>query len=322
MIHVNFDPDARPGKLSRQQQAWWDAWKIRAKTATDEVLAAWESWRRNPKDETYDKFFDKPANTSVWGELKVWLLDNVFNKKCAYCETPVGRSVFHAEHYRPKGRVTTDGKKVKIKNDMNEDVDHPGYFWLAFHWKNLLPSCALCNTVNGKKNQFPIPENKSYRTIFKGLSKNELKALKEKLIQSSKWPDLFYLQPIDLDDKEGRLLLHPYFDEPRKSLRFDDFGEVIAIGNPEEKAQGEWSIRVYNLNSEDIKTERRRALDAADSAYTTAYRYHFGKGLSAHDARIKAKADVAGYIAGKEPYSAAVLDFLAANYPKYFQPPA
>jgi hypothetical protein len=321
MIQVNFDPETRPGSLNKEQQDWWDAWKIRAEKATDALLTAWESWRRDPKDETYKKFFDKAANTTVWGELKDWLLLNVFNKKCAYCETPVGRSVFHAEHYRPKGMVTKDGKKVTIMNDSDQKVAHPGYFWLAFHWKNLLPSCALCNTVNGKRNQFPIPETKSYRTIFRALTKGE--KLKEKRIPSANWPGLFYFQPIDLDEKEGRLLLHPYFDEPRKSLRFDDYGEVIAIGNPEEKARGEWSIKVYNLNSEDLKTERRRAVDAADNAYTTAYRYYFQKlKLSAYDARIKAKEDVAGYIAGKEPYSAAVLDFLAANYPEYFQPNA
>ena len=114
------------------------------------------------------------------------------------------------------------------------------------------------------------------------------------------------------------MLLHPYFDDPRKSLRFDDFGAVIAIGNPEEKARGEWSIKVYNLNSEAIRTDRRRALERAETVYSNAYQYYFGKGMSAHDARIKAKEDVAGYIEGKEPYSAAVLDFLTANYPKYF----
>lgn len=320
MIHVNFDPET--AQLSKEQKDFWDDWKVRAKSATEAVLLAWETFRNDPKDETYNKFFDKAANTSVWGDLKDWLLANVFYKKCAYCETPVGRSVFHAEHYRPKGRVTADKKKVKIKNDLGKEVDHPGYFWLAFHWKNLLPSCALCNTVNGKGNQFPIPETNSYRTIFKGLTKAEMKTLKEKLIQSSNWPDLFYLQPDDLDDKEGRLLLHPYFDDPRKSLRFDDFGAVIAIGNPEEKARGEWSIKVYNLNSEDIKTERRKAVEAAENAYSTAYQFYFGRGLSAHEARTKAKEVVTEYIEGKKPYSAAVLDFLTANYPKYFQSPA
>lgn len=316
MIHVDFDPDAHPERLTEDQLDWWNDWKSRAKAATDAVLDAWEKWRKDSKDETYDKIFDKTAMTSVWGDLKDWLLLNVFNKKCAYCETPVSRSVFHAEHYRPKGRVTANGKKVKIQDDQGNDIDHPGYFWLAFDWRNLLPSCALCNTVNGKKNQFPIPEKKAYQSILKGLSKGE--RLIEKRIKSPTWDDVYYFQPADLDFKEGRLLLHPYFDDPRKCLRFDDFGDVISIGNPEEKARGDWSIKVYDLANGTLAAERFKAQEAADSTYTTAYRYHRGKGLSVDAARKKAKEDLAGYLTGKEPYSAAVLDFLSLAYTGYF----
>lgn len=316
MIHVDFDPDAHPERLTEDQLDWWNDWKSRAKAATDAVLDAWEKWRKDSKDETYDKIFDKTAMTSVWGDLKDWLLLNVFNKKCAYCETPVSRSVFHAEHYRPKGRVTANGKKVKIQDDQGNDIDHPGYFWLAFDWRNLLPSCALCNTVNGKKNQFPIPEKKAYQSILKGLSKGE--RLIEKRIKSPTWDDVYYFQPADLDFKEGRLLLHPYFDDPRKCLRFDDFGGVISIGNPEEKARGDWSIKVYDLANGTLAAERFKAQEAADSTYTTAYRYHRGKGLSVDAARKKAKEDLAGYLTGKEPYSAAVLDFLSLAYTGYF----
>ncbi|MEF9674035.1 hypothetical protein QNM99_25505 [Pseudomonas sp. PCH446] len=36
------------------------------------------------------------------------------------------------EHYRPKGAVS-------------EDASHPGYWWVAMDWDNLLPSCIDCN---------------------------------------------------------------------------------------------------------------------------------------------------------------------------------
>lgn len=95
-------------------------------------------------------------------------LRTLFHDKCAYCETDVGDDM-DVEHFRPKGGVT-------------EDATHPGYWWLALTWDNLLPSCTPCNqsrrqhlatehmteeellslrlkepdTAYGKANQFPI----------------------------------------------------------------------------------------------------------------------------------------------------------------------
>jgi uncharacterized protein (TIGR02646 family) len=60
-------------------------------------------------------------------------LDRMFHEKCAYCESAyraVGAR--NVEHFRPKGKV-------------REAHLHPGYWWLASEWTNLLPSCLLCN---------------------------------------------------------------------------------------------------------------------------------------------------------------------------------
>jgi hypothetical protein len=60
-------------------------------------------------------------------------LEALFHGKCAYCETFYAQSApMDVEHYRPKGAV-------------DEDKDHPGYWWLAMGWDNLLPSCIDCN---------------------------------------------------------------------------------------------------------------------------------------------------------------------------------
>jgi hypothetical protein len=97
-------------------------------------------------------------------------LDEVFHDKCAYCESSY-RAVDarNVEHFRPKARVT-------------EAPSHPGYWWLAATWANLLPSCPACNqlrrqlafdrtmtleefdlarrkeprSVSGKANSFPV----------------------------------------------------------------------------------------------------------------------------------------------------------------------
>lgn len=61
----------------------------------------------------------------------VQALRGVFKGKCAYCEKQIEKGAAEVEHYRPKGAV--DG------------TIHPGYWWLAFKWSNLLPTCPGCN---------------------------------------------------------------------------------------------------------------------------------------------------------------------------------
>ncbi len=60
-------------------------------------------------------------------------LRKLSNGKCAYCESKiVGTGAREVEHYRPKGGI----KGVQ---------NHPGYWWLAHDWENLLPTCPACN---------------------------------------------------------------------------------------------------------------------------------------------------------------------------------
>jgi uncharacterized protein (TIGR02646 family) len=60
-------------------------------------------------------------------------LNALFHGKCAYCESSI-RAVqpTDIEHFRPKGRVA-------------DCPGHPGYWWLAASWDNLLASCIDCN---------------------------------------------------------------------------------------------------------------------------------------------------------------------------------
>ncbi|WP_417683970.1 hypothetical protein [Roseibium sp.] len=60
-------------------------------------------------------------------------LEQLFHGKCAYCESFYSSTQpVDVEHYRPKGKV-------------EDDDAHPGYWWLAMEWSNLLPSCIDCN---------------------------------------------------------------------------------------------------------------------------------------------------------------------------------
>ena len=147
-------------------------------------------------------------------------LNAAFGFKCAYCETYYGASQPVAiEHYRPKSGYLVDG-----------DMRKPGYYWIAAAWDNLVPSCTDCNSertqtlsdgttrVIGKANQFPIS--------------SELKRA----------------VAVDTEKLEGRLLLHPYHDEPDKHLVFIEDGIVTwqRPGKPPSK-KGEASVHVYAL---------------------------------------------------------------------------
>ncbi len=165
-------------------------------------------------------------------------LEKAFGGKCAYCESRYAATQPVAiEHYRPKGEVTIDGKRVP-----------PGYYWLASEWTNLLPSCTDCNsprrqdlpteeeaTTAGKANAFPLA-SESTRATTPGAEKDE-----------------------------RRLVLHPYLDFPEKHLEFVwgtgtvDDGWVRALPR---HPKGDATIKVCALQRRGLRAARRdRLLD-------------------------------------------------------------
>ena len=72
--------------------------------------------------------------------------------KCWYVECKSPGADNDIDHYRPKSRVA-------------EDRTHPGYYWLAFEWRNLRLSCQRTNRprrdvelgeTGGKGDHFPL----------------------------------------------------------------------------------------------------------------------------------------------------------------------
>ena len=131
------------------------------------------------------------------------------------------------EHYRPKARVST------------EKGNQPGYYWLAAHWQNLLPSCTDCNSPRrqeiagvpvtvGKGDQFPIAnEDKRARDIGE-------------------------------ESNERRLLLHPYLDRPERHLEFAEEGIVRArLTSGRESPKAVKSIAVYALQRPKLVDARK-----------------------------------------------------------------
>ncbi len=198
MRHVDFkEPDDIP------ENEWYKNWKVKATKETQKVIEAYL------KEEPYDF---KPA---IWGEVKDYLI-KLFNRKCAYCESKFSHIAFgDVEHYRPKKGVTGNAQ-------------HKGYYWLAYHLRNLFPSCERCNRGGAKMNNFPVDAD-SY----------------------------IYRHDENLD-KENPLLLNPYDDYPDEDdLKFAPPVKGTPLGTVTHKSKkGEISIKIYKLDREDLNTER------------------------------------------------------------------
>jgi uncharacterized protein (TIGR02646 family) len=196
-----------------------DAWFRLSQEWTDSALA--ERGDHVVKDHVYRHLSVKTA------------LEELFHRKCAYCETPLGEVDWQVEHFRPKGAVA------------ERLHDHPGYYWLAYEWSNLYPSCAPCNQnrkdaplwgdpetgeAAGKASQFPV-EDEAMRAM-------------------SHEDDV---------SREKPLLLDPCSDEPEEGFRYNLLGEIQPV-NGDNRAKV--SIQVFHLTRRRLRDRRKERIDA------------------------------------------------------------
>ncbi len=93
----------------------------------------------------------------IWNELKPLFARLQGGGKCAYCETMLpthkrGMPKGDLEHYRPKQGVI----KWPTTHAISVGANAPDcYYWLAFHLRNYLLACEVCNR-DFKQNYFPI----------------------------------------------------------------------------------------------------------------------------------------------------------------------
>ncbi len=160
----------------------------------------------------------------IWKELKDALAE-LSKEKCWYCEE--NTSLGDVDHFHPKGKVT-------------DCDDHPGYWWLAFDWKNYRFACPSCNRLNkdnqtgnvgGKGCSFPLCD--SHKRAY-----NEA--------------DMVYEEPILLDPVVGT--------DPRL-LTFDEDGTARPARNeetsPSAYQRAQESINIYHLNRSKLKNRRQ-----------------------------------------------------------------
>jgi hypothetical protein len=223
--HIRFDKQA----LVAMDPEFWEKWERAAENATRQAIAEAEAGTPG-------------FNQKVWKDLKDWLLQHVFDGKCAYCESTIsGSSYGDAEHWRPKGAVSTlpdDEEVTPVTGENNR-----GYYWLAYRSENLLPACEKCNTL-GKGTLFPIEGE--YCTSHQGAT--DIK---------------------ELDRRERPLILHPYSDDalPEEHIEFDVLGNAVPANG---SRLGLRSIKVFKLCRPDLVTDRRKHVKLMEPAINDA----------------------------------------------------
>lgn len=233
MRKIDLTPPASP-----TWKRWIDDCEKASKTLADAVQNG-EKLSFNEKlykrKSIKDKFF-------VSGE-------SPFYGKCAYCEDNIfGSQRGDIEHFRPKAAVANEidepvflqdqqGKPSQDKN--GQPIPHPGYYWLAYDWQNLLPSCTFCNQATtvedkkiGKHNRFPVIGQHAQ-------APNEVESERPLLIN-----------PASLQDD----------DDPSKHLAIDiATGLMIPLSD-----RGRMCIEIFGLNVRDhLVKGRRRAIREA-----------------------------------------------------------
>lgn len=151
--------------------------------------------------------------------------------KCAYCESPLEETDWDVEHFRPKGRVA-------------ENDDHPGYYWLAYSWENLYPSCKPCNQRRRDK---PIWGDSSQRPAR---GKADQFPLEDETTRAWNTHDSYRA--------ERTLLIDPCYDTPEWYLTFERDGRIRAI---DDNIFGDATISVFHLDRRRLDRKRKAHID-------------------------------------------------------------
>lgn len=215
-------------KFTEPMSTVWKRWIKECTAATNQLLADAASGKAISISDLYRR---KSIKSSVY-----LAKDGPFRGRCAYCDSYIA-DFQHGdmEHFRPKKAVTNDkDEPVKIINADAAQTDHPGYFWLAYRWSNLVPSCITCNQPGdngiGKRNRFPVAENKYART------REEIR---------DERPLLF--NPIDPDD-----------DDPEDHIGIDLATGLLIARNG--SARAETCIKIFGLNLRDQLVQERKSV--------------------------------------------------------------
>src|SRR5450830_179366 len=226
-------------------------------------------------------------------------LEDMFQGKCAFCESQFVNHGVHIEHFRPKGGVQPQRSAAM----------QAGYWWLACQWENLLPTCIGCNTeatrtlpdgsrkMIGKGNYFPLSEGQQHATS-EG-----------------------YLHT------ETPLLINPGMINPARYFEFsvaNSLGKTYSLIHPREidadgKMRAELSIDAYGLNRHRLvatRTARLKDLETDLQDWRTQLLRMESTSNSVEKEEFRAEVQkrletiLKRYVDRKSPFSAACFTFV------------
>jgi 5-methylcytosine-specific restriction endonuclease McrA len=212
-----------PGSAGSRELA-----KVKAKLAAGEVL--------------------KSDDFSAYGNRAVReALREMFHGKCAYCESKIaGSQDTDVEHYRPKKGVTEADEA---------GVAHPGYWWLAMRWENLVLSCQHCN--QSRSYHVIIPDGLETEDDLRAFLEQQPKTRAGKLnafpVEGNAWVtdeggDLATEKP---------LILNPVDMDPDDHLEWVLFQGASTVRAKGGSAVGEATRKILGLNRRWLEEDRR-----------------------------------------------------------------
>ncbi len=211
-----------------------------------------------PKEMTFKAYSDATVKD---------VLIQMFHGKCAYCEwEAVAGSDGDVEHYRPKKGVS-DADKAGVK--------HPGYWWLAMKWENLLLSCQHCNQ---SRRQLIHEPGRSEEDIERERRENRLRTtgkLNRFPVEGNKW----ICSHTDDVGQERPLILNPCETDPENLLEWEFERSISTVKARESDPRAEMTIDVLGLNRRrltearvkrlnELRLKRRHILEKLNKAMT------------------------------------------------------
>lgn len=202
--------------------------KVRAKLAAGEIL----------KSSDFSAYGLRPVREA---------LQEMFHGKCAYCESKIaGTQDTDVEHYRPKKGVTEAD---------DAGVAHPGYWWLAMRWENLVLSCQHCN--QSRSYHVIIPDDVETEADLREFLERPPKATAGKLnafpVEGNAWVTQ---EDGDLTT-ERPLILNPVDTEPDDHLDWVLFQGASTVRAKDGSPVGEATRKILGLNRRWLEEERR-----------------------------------------------------------------
>jgi hypothetical protein len=236
----------------------------------------WQAWLRDARAaaakiaQAVDGGQEPKFNDALYKRMRQVYYDT-FHGKCAYCERKfVLDQSGDIDHFRPKGAVTDENDAVVDIEAGGVAQPHPGYYWLAYEWRNLLPTCARCNRparlpdgrLVGKSTRFPVARvcPRCRRPAPAGAATDAVCAEHGLVFRHGhEW------RP-GLETNEAPLFIHPIFDNPELHLRMDVATGLLIGKTP----RGQLCIDLLDLNRDGLPDERRKCYRTVGASFLAA----------------------------------------------------